>query len=64
VHPVLEYGVECWDPYRNRQINALDQVQNIAAKFAHHINDSNWNTLTQCRKIARICALSKAYIGE
>jgi hypothetical protein len=38
--------------------------QCIAAKFAHHRNDSNWETLTQCRKIACICALFKAYTGE
>jgi hypothetical protein len=39
------------------QINALDRVQNMAAKFAHHRNDSNWETLTEHRKNARICAL-------
>jgi hypothetical protein len=26
VHPVLEYGAACWDPYREGQINALDRV--------------------------------------
>ncbi|PNF36743.1 hypothetical protein B7P43_G11575 [Cryptotermes secundus] len=40
-----------------------DQV-NYAAKFAHHKNDSNWETLTRHREIARICALFKAYTGE
>jgi hypothetical protein len=54
----------CWDPYGKGQINALDRVQNIAAKFAHHRNDSNWETLTQRREISRICALFKAYTGE
>jgi CBS-domain-containing membrane protein len=39
-------------------------MQNKAAKFAHHRNDSNWETLVQCRKIASICALFKAYTGE
>jgi hypothetical protein len=34
------------------------------AKFARHRNDSNWETLTERRKIARICALFKAYTGE
>jgi hypothetical protein len=38
--------------------------QNMAAKFAHHRNDSNLETLTERRKIARICALFKAYTGE
>jgi len=34
------------------------------AKFANLTNESNWETLVQCRKIARICALYKAYSGE
>jgi hypothetical protein len=44
--------------------NALDRVQKKAAKFAHHRNDSNSETLTERRKIARLCALFKAYTGE
>jgi hypothetical protein len=39
-------------------------MQNLAAKFAHHRNDSNWETLTQRREISCICALFKAYTGE
>jgi len=35
-----------------------------AAKFAHHTNGSNWETLSQRRKISRICAHFKAYSGE
>jgi hypothetical protein len=64
MHPILEYGAAYWDPYRKGQINALDRVQNIAAKLAHHRNDSNWEILTQRRKIACICVLFKAYTGE
>jgi hypothetical protein len=64
VRPILEYGAACWDPYREGQINALRWVQQKAAKFAYHMTDSNWETLAQRRKIARICALFKAYIGE
>jgi hypothetical protein len=63
VLPILEYGAACWDSYREGQINALDRVQNKAAKFAHHRNDSNWKTLKQRRKIACICAVFKAYTG-
>ena len=44
--------------------NALDRVQKKAAKFAYHMNESNWETLLQHRKISRICALFKAYSGE
>jgi hypothetical protein len=56
----------CWDSYRKRQIDALGQVYNTAAKFAHHRNYLIWDrpTLTQHRKISRICALFKAYTGE
>jgi hypothetical protein len=64
VCPILEYGAACWDPYRKGQINVLDRVQNIAAKFAHHSSDSNWETLTRRRKISCVCALFKAYMGE
>jgi hypothetical protein len=64
MRPILEYGAVCWDPYRKEQINVLDRVQIIAAKFAHYRNDSTRENLTQRRKIARICALFKAYTGE
>jgi len=64
VRPLLEYGVACWDPYREGQISALDRVQKKAAKFAHHTNSSNWETLASRRKLSRICSLFKAYSGE
>jgi hypothetical protein len=64
VRPILEYGVACWDPYREGQINALDRVQNKATKCAHHRNESNWETLTERRKLARLCSLLKAYTCE
>ena len=64
VHPILEYGAVCWDPYRKEHINVLDQVQNMAAKFALHRNDLNWETLTEHRKIARVRALFKEYVGK
>jgi len=47
VRPILEYGAACWDPYREGQIHALDRVQKKAVKFAHHTNESNWETLLQ-----------------
>ena len=39
-------------------------MQNKAAKFAYHTNETKWETLTQRRKIARLCAPHKAYCGE
>ena len=64
VRPILEYGAACWDPYREGQINALDRVQNRAAKFAHREGGLNWESLTRRRKTARLCALFKVYKGE
>jgi hypothetical protein len=64
VCPILEYGATCWDPYMEGQISALDRAQKIAAKFAHHTNSPNWETLASRRKLSRICALFKAYSGE
>jgi hypothetical protein len=60
VRSILETGATC----REGQMNALDRMQNKAAKFAHHRNDSKWDTWVQCRKIACICALFKACMGE
>ena len=64
VRPILEYGAACWDPYREGQISVLDRVQKKAAKYAHHKNSPNWETLASGRKLSRICALFKAYSGE
>jgi hypothetical protein len=64
VRLILENGAMYWDPYSEGQINALDHVQKKVAKFANHISDLVWETLVQRRRIAGICALFKAYIGE
>jgi len=61
VRLLLEYGVECWDPYREGQVSALNWVQKRAAKFANNINELGWGTLAQCRLIVRMCALFKAH---
>jgi len=63
IRPVLEYGSACWDPCRG-QINALDRVQKRAAQFTNHTMDSDWETLAQCRTIARLRTLFKAYSGQ
>ena len=62
--PILEYGAVCWDPYMEGQIHALHRLKKKEAKFAYHTNEPNWETLSQCRKISRICALFKPYSGE
>ena len=57
VRPILEYGAACGDLYSECQISVLDRVQNKAANFAHHSGGSDWESLIQCRKIARKCVL-------
>jgi hypothetical protein len=63
VHPILECGAACWDPFRERQINVLNQVLNKVAKFANLLNDSHWE-MAQHREIAHTCAVYKVYSGE
>ena len=62
VRPILEYGAACWDPYREGQISALDRVQKKAAKFAHHANSPNWETLASRRKLSRICGVHCCFL--
>jgi hypothetical protein len=62
--PLLEYESASWDPCREGQINALDWVQKKAAQFTNHMKDSALETLAQCRTVACLCALFKAYSGE
>ena len=62
--PILVYGATCWDPFREEQIIALDELQQKAAKFAYLTNVSNWEVLAQCTKKARICAQYKVYSGK
>jgi hypothetical protein len=41
VRLILEYRATCSDPFREGQINALDQVHKKVAKFANLTNESN-----------------------
>jgi len=61
VRPLLEYGAVCWDQYTEGQASALNWVQKRAAIFANNINELCWEILAQCRLIAWICTLFKAY---
>jgi hypothetical protein len=49
---------------REGQIKALDRVQKRTYKFANYTNNSSLETSAHCRKMARTCALFKAYAGE
>ena len=61
VRPILEYGSACWDPCRERQLNALDRVQTKAAQFINQKKDSDRETFAQHRRRARLWAIFKAY---
>jgi len=65
VHPIIENGSACCNPCTDGQINTLsDGVQTKAAQFTDHMKDSDWQTSAQCRTIARLFALFKAYSGH
>ena len=64
MRPIIEYGAECWDMYREGQVIGPDRVQKKTAKFATRTNASVWETLAQRRKIARKRALFKGYTRE
>jgi hypothetical protein len=49
VRLILQYGVLCWDLYREGQIIALGWLQMKAAKFANHMNELLGLTLGQHR---------------
>ena len=36
VRPVLEYAAPMWDPYRQADIKALEQVQRRAARYVYN----------------------------
>jgi len=64
VRPILSYGTDCWDPYRESQISSLDRVQKKAAKFAHYTNSPNWEILASRRKLSRLLPSSKRTLGN
>jgi len=61
VRPILESRAACWDPCKDGEKNALDQVQTKAAQFTNHTKDSDWETLAERRTTARLCVLFKPY---
>ena len=64
VRAIPEYIAVCWVPYREEQINALYRVQSTAFQFTHHTKYSDWKSMAQCRTIAHLCAIFKAYSEE
>jgi hypothetical protein len=70
VRPIVEYGSSIWDPHHTLMIHNLDRVQRRAARLVCKrfdrrtsvtalLLDLNWDTLTQRRKISRLCNFYK-----
>ena len=71
VRPHLEYGSPVWDPYHNKQIAELEQVQRRAARYVcqdyrressvtHMLEQLKWETLQQRRFVARMTIMYQA----
>ena len=74
VRPSLEYSSAVWDPYTAEKIYQLEAVQRRAIRFVKNnydnrasvtemLKNSNWSSLQQRRKIARLSTFQKAYQG-
>ncbi|XP_072047020.1 uncharacterized protein [Amphiura filiformis] len=74
VRPSLEYSSSVWDPYTAEKIYQLEAVQRRAIRFVKNnydkrasvtemLKNSNWSSLQQRRKIARLSTFQKAYQG-
>ena len=76
VRPVMEYAAPVWDPYRQADIKALDEVQRRAARYVYNdyttrtpgcvtdmVKDLEWESLQDRRQISRLCLLYKIQHG-
>jgi hypothetical protein len=45
-------------------MNVSNHVHKKASKFGNHTRDLVWENMAQRRRMARICVVLKAYIGE
>ena len=76
VRPVLEYAAPVWDPYRQADIKALEQVQRRAARYVYNdytsrtpwcvtemVKELGWESLQDRRQISRLSLLYKAHHG-
>ena len=74
VRPVLEYAAPVWDPYRQADIKALEQVQHRAARYVYNdytpqtpgcvtemVNKHGWESLQDRRQISRLSLINKAH---
>ena len=74
VRPLMEYAVAAWDPYTQRNINALEKVQRRAARFAFRdysrdssvnqmLTELQWPLLADRRENHRLSFMFKATRG-
>ncbi|XP_072028208.1 uncharacterized protein [Amphiura filiformis] len=74
VRPTLEYCAAVWDPHTADQIYQIEAIQRRAARFVNRdydrrssvstmIEDLNWRTLAERRKITRMSVFQKSYEG-
>ena len=76
VRPVLEYAAPVWDPYRQADTKALEQVQRRAARYVYNdytsrtpgcvtemVKELGWESLQDRRQISRLSLLYKAHHG-
>jgi len=47
VRPAMEYGATAWDPYTKKNINKLEEVQKIAARYILRNYDRKPGTVTR-----------------
>ncbi|KAJ4441968.1 hypothetical protein ANN_11832 [Periplaneta americana] len=68
----MEYGAVGWDPYRQNQIDSIENVQCKAAKYVkmgkghseEMVKDLGWELLKSRRRKTRLTALFKAQMGH
>ena len=74
VRSVLEYASPVWDPYRQADIKAIEQVQRRAARYLYNdytsrtpgcitdmVNDLGWESLQDRCQISGLCLLFKTH---
>ena len=75
VRPTLEYASSVWDPYQQNNKQRIEMVQRRAARYVTNRNhntssvnsvleDLNWKTLEDRRKMARLTMMYKLANGQ
>lgn len=62
VYPILEYNAACLEPCRGQNLNTMQSVQNVAAKFVARV--IIWDSLNVQREKVQLCSIFKALRGD